>query len=231
MIVVTGGTKGIGKAIIEKFASEGYSIATCSRNEQDLADLKKEIENRFDVGVHTQVADLSSKDTCQTFAQFVKDISLPVEVLVNNTGVFIPGAIHNEADGLLETQIETNLYSAYYLTRALIGGMMERKAGYIFNMCSIASITAYANGGSYAISKHALHGFSKCLREEMKPHGVRVSSVMPGATLTASWAGVDIPPERFMKAEDVAEVVWCNFRLSPQTVVEDIVLRPQLGDL
>ena len=231
MIVVTGGTKGIGRAIIEKFASEGYSIATCSRNEQDLADLKKEIENRFDVGVYTQVADLSSKDTCQTFAQFVKDIGLPVEVLVNNTGVFIPGAIHNEEDGLLETQIETNLYSAYYLTRALIGSMMERKTGYIFNMCSIASITAYANGGSYAISKHALHGFSKCLREEMKPHGVRVSSVMPGATLTASWAGVDIPPERFMKAEDVAEVVWSNFRLSPQTVVEDIVLRPQLGDL
>ena len=143
----------------------------------------------------------------------------------------MPGSIHNEDEGTLEKQIETNLYSAYHITRAIINQMMERKSGHIFNMCSIASITAYANGGSYAISKHALHGFSKCLRQEMIPHGVRVTAVLPGATLTASWEGVDLPAERFMKAEDVAEVVWCNFKLSGQTVVEDIVLRPQLGDI
>ncbi|MGB0525289.1 MAG: SDR family NAD(P)-dependent oxidoreductase [Flammeovirgaceae bacterium] len=231
MIVVTGGTKGIGRAIIEKFALEGYSIVTCSRKANDLADLKVSLEAKYDVGVYTQVADLSSKESCLAFADFVKGIGLPVQVLINNTGVFLPGAIHNEEDGTLEKQIETNLYSAYHLTRALIGDMVSRKTGHIFNMCSIASITAYANGGSYAISKHALHGFSKCLRQEMIPHGVRVTAVLPGATLTASWEGVDLPPERFMKPEDVAEVVWCNYKLSPQTVVEDIVLRPQLGDL
>lgn len=231
MIVVTGGTKGIGRAIIEKFASEGFSIATCSRKAADLAALKKEIEQQYKVAVYTQVADLSEKEACLAFSKFVQSLELPVEVLVNNTGVFLPGAIHDEAEGTLEKQIETNVYSAYYITRALVGDMMARKSGQIFNMCSIASITAYANGGSYAISKHALHGFSKCLREEMKPHGVRVVAILPGATLTASWEGVDLPSERFIKAQDVAEIVWSSHKISPQTVVEDVILRPQLGDI
>lgn len=231
MIVVTGGSKGIGRAIIEKFAAEGYTIATCARKASDLAALKKDLEAKYQVDVHTQAADLSSQEACIRFADFVKSIGLPIDVLVNNTGVFLPGAIHNEEEGVLEQQINTNLYSAYYITRALIDQMIARKTGHIFNMCSIASITAYANGGSYAISKHALHGFSKCLRQEMIPHGVRVTAVLPGATLTASWEGVDLPEERFMKSEDIAEVVWCNYKLSKQTVVEDIILRPQLGDI
>jgi len=231
MIVVTGGSKGIGKAIIEKFASEGHDIATCSRKVSDLKELKEEITSKYQVEVYTQTSDLSVKENCLNFASFVKNIGKSIEVLVNNTGVFIPGAIHDEEEGILEKQINTNLYSAYHLTRALIGGMIERKSGNIFNMCSIASFTAYPNGGSYAISKHALHGFSKCLREEMKPHGIRVMAIMPGATLTSSWDGVELPPERFMKVEDVAEIVWSSFKISTQTVLEDVILRPQLGDI
>ena len=231
LLVITGGTKGIGKASIEKFAAQGFDIATCARNEKDLSKLKADVEREHSVKVHTMAADLSLKSDCQKFVSFVKDLNEVVSVLINNTGVFIPGSIHNEEDGLLEKQIETNLYSAYYITRGLIDEFLEVKSGHIFNICSIASITAYANGGSYAISKHAMHGFSKCLREEMKPHGVRVTSILPGATLTASWDGVDLPPERFIKASDVAEVIWNNYSLSPHAVVEDVIIRPQLGDI
>jgi short-subunit dehydrogenase len=109
--------------------------------------------------------------------------------------------------------------------------MMEKKQGHIFNLCSIASIQAYANGGSYAISKFALLGFSKCLREELKEYGVRVTAVLPGATRTASWDGVDLPDERFMKSEDVAETIYAAYTLSGRSVVEEILIRPQLGDL
>jgi NAD(P)-dependent dehydrogenase (short-subunit alcohol dehydrogenase family) len=90
---------------------------------------------------------------------------------------------------------------------------------------------AYANGGSYSISKFAMYGMSKVLREEMKSFGVKVTSVMPGATLTASWEGADIPPERFVKPEDVAIMVLSTYLLSDRAVVEDLVIRPQLGDL
>jgi short-subunit dehydrogenase len=109
--------------------------------------------------------------------------------------------------------------------------MLQRKEGHIFNISSIAGITAYNNGGSYSITKHAMQGFSKCLREEMKPFGIKVTTILPGATLTASWAGVNLPPERFIKSEDVAEMIFSCYQLSPSAVVEELLIRPQLGDI
>ena len=230
-ILVTGGTKGIGRAIIYRFAAEGFDIFTCSRNEKDLLDLKDKVEHDFaNVKVRVKKADLSSKPETKAFADFVKGFAIP-EILVNNSGIFLPGAIHSEPEENFEITMQTNLFSAYYLTRAFTSAFMERKSGHIFSIGSIAGLTAYANGGSYAISKWAMLGFTKCLRQEMLPHGVKVTSVLPGATLTASWEGVDLPEERFMKSEDVAESVWSAYNLSPRSVVEEIVIRPQLGDI
>jgi short-subunit dehydrogenase len=127
--------------------------------------------------------------------------------------------------------INANLYSAYYATRGLVHSMRERRSGHIFNICSVASIKAYPNGGAYAISKFAMLGFSKCLREELKPFNIRVTAVMPGATKTRSWEGANLPDERFMKTEDIAETVYAAYLLSERSVVEEIILRPQLGDI
>jgi short-subunit dehydrogenase len=232
LIVVTGGTKGIGRAIIEKFAQFQFDIITCARNEQDLKQLKQEIEGMHsNVQVLIKPADLSDKTQVKEFGAFCKSFNRPVDVLVNNAGYFIPGFIHQEEDGVLESMISTNLYSAYYLTKVLIGDMINRKEGYIFNMCSTASITAYTNGGSYCIAKHALYGMTKVLRAELKEHDIRVTAILPGATLTASWEGVDLPAERFMKSKDVADAVFGAYSLSKQSVVEEILIRPQLGDL
>ena len=108
----------------------------------------------------------------------------------------------------------------------------EKKGkGHIFNMCSVASLMAYPNGGSYSISKYALLGFSKNLRLELKDKGIKVTGIMPGATWSASWEGVELPEERLMQASDIALAVWSATQMSPSAVVEDIVLRPQLGDL
>lgn len=230
-ILVTGGTKGIGKAIIIRFASQGFDIFTCSRNEEELSSLKSELESNYpEISVFVKQADLSKKEEVEKFASFVKKEGIP-DVMVNNTGVFLPGAIHDEPEGNFELMMETNLFSAYYLTRAFAKEMMERKSGHIFSMGSIAGTTAYPNGGSYAVSKWAMLGMTKCLREELKPHQVKVTSILPGATYTASWEGVDLPLERFMKAEDVAECVWSAYNLSPQSVVEELTIRPQLGDI
>jgi short-subunit dehydrogenase len=231
LIVVTGGTKGIGRAVVEKFASEGFDVATCSRNWKDLESLKREIEKVLSVHVYVHAADMSKKEEVKSFCSFVAGLHRPVDVLVNNAGYFLPGEIATEPEGTLESMIHANLYSAYYTTRGIVDLMKSRKSGYIFNMCSIASIKAYPNGGSYAISKFALLGFSKCLREELKPHHIRVSAVMPGATYTASWEGVDLPERRFMPPEDVAETIWSTYKLSDRTVIEEIILRPQLGDI
>lgn len=231
-VVVTGGTKGIGYAIINTFASEGFNIITCSRNLKELESLKSEIQNNYmDIVVHVLETDLSKKNEVEKFIKFINGQKESVEVLVNNTGTFIPGQIHSEEDGNLEMMMQTNLYSAYHLTRGVVQKMMSKGSGYVFNMCSVASIMAYPNGGSYSISKYALYGMTKCLREEMKEHGIRVSAILPGATLTASWDGVDLPSDRFIKPEDIAEAVWSAYSMSPNSVVEEIVIRPQLGDL
>jgi NADP-dependent 3-hydroxy acid dehydrogenase YdfG len=174
---------------------------------------------------------MSDKAQVQAFAGHISEHWHKVEILVNNAGTFIPGQIINEPDGILEKLIDTNLYSAYHMTRALLPGMIKLKHGHIFNMCSIASLNAYANGGSYSISKFALLGFSKSLREELKPHNIKVTSLMPGATLTDSWAGVDLPESRFMQAEDIAKLISDIYHLSANTVIEEVVLRPVLGDI
>jgi short-subunit dehydrogenase len=230
-IVVTGGTKGIGRAIIQKFARNGFDVFTCSRNDSDLQLLKAAFDVDFpSQKIEVMPADLSKKEDVIEFSQMVKSYVTP-DVIVNNTGIFLPGSIHSEPEGNFELIMQTNLFSAYYLTRAFTSELIERKSGHIFSIGSIAGLTAYANGGSYAISKWAMLGFTKCLRQELKEYNIKVTSVLPGATYTASWEGVEIPEERFMKVEDIAESIWSAYNLSPYSVVEEIVIRPQLGDL
>ena len=226
-IVITGASKGIGRAIALKYAKAGNKVAVCSRTEKDLKALaKKAPEN-----IIYQTCDVSDAEDLHNFYDFVKKNFKTIDILVNNAGVFLPGQILSEEDGNLEMLIETNLYSAYRMSRLFLPDMIKRKKGHVFNMCSIASIKAYEYGGSYSISKFALYGMSKSMREELKPHNIKVTAVLPGATLTDSWAGTDLPDSRFMKAEDVADMVYAVSMLSPSAVVEDILLRPIEGDI
>lgn len=231
LVVVTGGTKGIGRAILNKFAAAGFDVCTCARSQKDLDKWKDETEQKFSVAAYAKSADMSVKSEVFDFVDFVNRLNRPVDVLVNNAGFFTPGMVTEEKDGALESMINANVYSAYYATRGLVEGMKKRKEGHIFNVCSIASIKAYPNGGSYAISKFAMLGLSKVLREELKPFSIRVTAVLPGATRTASWDGVDLPEERFMKVEDVADTVFAAHQLSGRSVVEEILIRPLLGDI
>ncbi len=233
-IVITGASKGFGKAIAEAFADDkqGHTFFLCARNVEELEKTGKELQSRFPrTNIYTKTCDVGDKSSLQAFANWIHEHTDKVDILVNNAGVFFPGSVHNEDDGVLEKMINTNLYSAYYLTRMLLPGMMQARSGHIFNMCSIASLNAYENGGSYSISKFALYGFSKNLREEMKPHGVKVTHVLPGAAFTDSWSGSGIDPKRIMEATDIARMVYAAAHLSPQACVEEIIMRPQLGDL
>lgn len=231
-IVVTGGTKGIGLAVLERFAAAGFDLVFCARKEPDGQAVKGGLQTRFpSARIFFKAADLSDKEQVSGFVDFIKTSTPSVDVLVNNAGVFIPGSILEEEEGVLERMIASNLYSAYRLTRALGVDMKNNRSGHIFNICSTASITPYVNGGSYGISKFALLGMTRTLREELKPFGVRVTAILPGATHTASWEGSGLPEERFMKPQDVAESVFGAWSLSERAVVEEILIRPQLGDI
>ncbi|MBS1626834.1 MAG: SDR family oxidoreductase [Bacteroidetes bacterium] len=231
IVVITGASKGLGKAFAEQFAANNI-LLLCARNEtvlnQTAAKIKSEISSTT---IYTKAVDLSIKEEVIAFGKWCLQFGVP-DILINNAGSFIQGSVYNEADDSLEKMLNINLMSAYHLSRTLLPSMMNdftTKHKHIFNICSIASLQAYTNGGSYSISKFALLGFSKNLREELKLFNIKVTAVMPGAVYTDSWTGVD--EKRIMEVADIAKLVYTASQLSPQACVEDIVIRPQLGDL
>ncbi len=225
-VLVTGGSKGIGLGIAKIFYDHDFEVIICARGEDGLKKAATDMP-----GVHTFACDLSKKEAVKQMASAINEKFGVLEVLVNNAGTFQMGEMHAEEDEVFEQLMATNVNSAYYLTKSLLPAMIEKKHGTIFNVCSIASLMPYTSGSSYSISKYALLGFSKVLREEMKPMGIRVVALMPGAVYTDSWAASDLPPERFIPVEDIAKLVWNAYDLSDSTVVEDIIVRPRLGDI
>lgn len=230
--VITGATKGIGKAVAELFAAKGLNLGLCARNENDLATLAEKLLHIDPaIKVYTKATDLSVKNNVIAFGNFCLENLGTIDILINNAGIFLPGNLYNEPDGLLEKLVNLNLYSPYHLTRCLVPSMIEKRKGHIFNLCSVASVNAYDQGGSYAITKFALLGFSKNLRHELKEFGIRVTAVLPGAVYTPSWEGTSEPESRFIPAEDIATLIWNAFEVSDRTVVEELLIRPLLGDL
>ncbi len=231
-VIITGATKGIGKAIAEIMLSEGHNIAICARNESHVSKCIKRWQKAYPQrNIIGFPCDMGVKSDIDSFFDHIMEEMKEIDVLVNNAGLFIPGEIVNEEEGALEQMININLYSAYRLTRHIVPYMIRNGRGHIFNMCSVASILAYPNGGSYSIAKFALLGFSKVLREELKSKGVKVTAILPGATWSDSWSGVELPQARLMEANDIAISVASALKMSPSAVVEEIIIRPQLGDL
>jgi len=229
--VITGASRGIGKALAHIFGLHGYNLLLCAQGETKLLETVAGLQTAYPhLSIDAKALDVGNKEDAELFGGWAAGAADTIDVLVNNAGTFLPGTILEEADGTLEKTMAVNFFSAYRITKALLPKMLAQGSGHIFNMGSIAGLQAYPNGGAYSISKFALMGFSKNLRHELKPHGIKVTTVIPGAVYTDSWAG-HVAPERIMEADDIAQMVYACSRLSPQAVVEDLVLRPQLGDL
>lgn len=229
--VITGASRGIGESIADAFAAKGFDLILTARNAELLSHVSNRLESKHSNQVWKIPADLSTENGCTDFVRQVKELNLEIDVLVNNAGVFLPGTLMDEPAGQMEMQMQTNFFSAYYVTRGLWSKLKKQDRSHVFNMCSIASILAYEAGGGYAVTKHALLGFSKSLRREGIPLGIRVSAVLPGATLTDSWAGVDLPESRFMRADDVARCILTAWDINETTVMEEIIIRPIEGDI
>ncbi len=230
--IITGASRGMGKSIAIAFAEQGYNLVLVARDPVKLAETRSELESRFpSLQVIAKAFDLQQKEQCDAMGEWVLQSGVSVDVLVNNAGQFVPGSVYNEPEGSLEQMLSINLMSAYHVTRKLADKMISQKNGHIFNICSIAALKAYANGGSYSISKFALAGFSRNLREEMKPFGIKVTTVYPGAAYTDSWIGSGVERSRIMEAEDIAKMVVASSGLSASACVEEITVRPLLGDL
>lgn len=230
--LITGASKGIGKSIALELANKGFNLVLCSRSSGNLQEVQLLIQSKYpELKIDTHAADLSTDSGCNSLVEFYRNLYQDLTVLVNNAGLFLPGTLMEEESSQMRLQMDLNFFSAYSVTKGLWELLKRTPRAHVFNMCSIASITAYAAGGGYSVSKFALLGFSKSLRLEGMPHQIAVSAVLPGATLTDSWAGVDLPESRFMRPEDVACVISNAFDINERTVMEEIVIRPVLGDI
>lgn len=230
--IVTGATQGIGKAIAEKLLSEGFSIAVCARSMEDLKKLETLWNEQYPTAsILVYPTDLSVAENAKSFALESAQFLSSVDILVNNAGLYFPGELATEPEGQLEKLMAINVFSAYHITRTVLPVMQQANSGHIFNICSVASHRAYPNGGAYSITKYALLGFSENLREELKPTNIKVTAISPGATDSRSWAGSGIEKGRIMDPSDIANMLWAAYSLSPQANVENIIIRPQKGDL
>jgi short-subunit dehydrogenase len=230
--VITGASRGIGKEVARVFALHGYDLFLSSRNEDALLQAMEELKTEFpNISIDGKAFDLGVKEQAVLFGEWVLGQVDTLDILVNNAGSFVPGSISEEADGALEMMLDVNLRSAYHLTRTVLPRMIRNRSGHIFTLCSIASLAAYPGGGSYSISKFALLGFTRNLRHELKTKGIKVTAVIPGAVYTDSWKDSGIGEGRIMEAKDIARLIFASSQLSPQAVVEELLIRPQLGDL
>ncbi len=230
--IVTGGTQGIGKAVVEILLKHGWSVAFCARTESAVRIQEQRWRQQYpDVTVAGIVADFGEKADVVLFAEAVLSLFSRIDILVNNTGLFFPGKLAGEPEGQLEYLMTVNLYSAYHLTRKILPVMKAAGSGHIFNICSVASLKAYENGGAYSITKYALQGFSDNLRYELMEDNIKVTAFMPGATWSRSWSESGLPEERFMQPQDIAAMLWSAYNLSAQATVETIIIRPLAGDI
>ncbi len=232
VILITGASQGIGAAIAKVFAREvrGVKLALVARSAGNLARVEAACA-RLGAKVAVFPCDVTDEAAVTTLAAAVAQRWGAVDVLINNAGKFTARPFTEmrvaEFDGL----IAANLRSTFLVSRAFVPAMVARGRGDVFNMSSIAGLQAYAGGAGYCAAKFGVTGLSKVMRAELKAKGVRVCCVHPGATVSPAWAGSGAPEERMMPAADVARAFYDIFRLTRRTVVEEIILRPQGGDL
>jgi NADP-dependent 3-hydroxy acid dehydrogenase YdfG len=232
-IIVTGASRGIGLAILEKYARAGWNLAFCSKNADSVANAKQHLQSiNSQIKIYAEAFDIGDKNAVLNFAKNCLKEFGQIDILVNNAGLFKQGELSAATlDDDLEYLMRVNLFSAYWMGKIIIPDMIKNKSGHIFNISSIAGLNDYDNGGGYTVAKFALTGYTKQIRNELKSKNIRVTGIYPGAVLTDSWAGIDLPPNRFIQPSDIAELIFTTSQLSSSSCVEDVILRPQEGDI
>jgi short-subunit dehydrogenase len=232
VVVITGASQGIGAAIARAFAAEvrGVRLALVARSRANLSAVARSCAGLgADAGVFP--CDVSDEAEVARLEAGVRRRYGAVDVLVNNAGKYAGAPFLETSVAEFDRMISANLRSLFLVSRAFAPAMVRRGRGDIFNMGSIAGITALSGAPAYSAAKFGVAGLSKAMRAEFREKGVRVCCVHPGATVSPSWRGSGVPAGRMMPAEDVARAFLALYGMTRRTVVEEVVLRPQLGDL
>ena len=230
--LITAATKGIGRAVAIAFAKEGINLAICARGEQDLLAFKNELlAINPNIQVVTVATDVSIKEQILQFAAKAEKELGAISIIVNNAGIYQPSSILDDADDTFLKSVNTNVAPAYELYRYFGKTMIAAREGHIFNICSVAALNPIAEAGTYSVTKFALLGLTKVMRLEMQQHGVKVTAVIPGSTLTSSWDGVKVEKDTMVLPEDIASAIINIYKMSPGANVDEIIIKPANGQI
>jgi 3-oxoacyl-[acyl-carrier protein] reductase len=225
--VVTGGSRGIGKAIARELAGLGAAVGICGRDKEKLMLAARELE-AAGARVLAHRADVTKDSEVRAFAEATEKQLGGITILVNNAGTGGGGfgAVQDKSEEEWDQVMNTNLKSVFFVSRAVIPGMIQRRGGDIINISSLAGKNTFAGGGIYCASKWGLQGLSGCMAEDLRAHGIRVSVICPGSVATEFRGRGPKDPSKVLTPEDVAHAVAMVAIQGPQSFISEVHLRP-----
>ena len=225
--LVTGGSRGIGKAIASRLAALGAAVSICGRDKEKLIFAARELE-AAGAKVFALRADVTKEPDIHAFVTATEKQFGGIAILVNNAGTGGGGfgAIHEKTESEWDQVMNTNLKSVFFVSRAVIPGMIQRRGGDIVNISSLAGKNTFAGGGIYCASKWGLQGLSGCMAEDLRAHGIRVSVICPGSVATDFMGRSAKDPGKVLTADDVAHAVGMVATQGRQSFISEVHLRP-----
>ena len=227
--LVTGGTRGIGRAIAEMLLDEGALVVVCGRWPDSVSRAVSEMAAKWPGKVKGKAADVSEHEQVRALFEFVDREAGGLDVLINNAGAGIFAKVSQITLAEWDKMIQTNLNSAFYCSREALARFENRGAGYIVNISSLAGKNAFAGGAAYNASKFGLNGFSEALLLDTRYDNVRVSTVLPGSVATefgGKEGSADLGQDWKVHPEDVAAVVRTLLAMPERTTVSQVEIRP-----
>jgi NAD(P)-dependent dehydrogenase (short-subunit alcohol dehydrogenase family) len=236
LALITGANRGIGLAVARALAREGCNLIITGRDERALARARHELEKLQLAGLNLQIlaqsCDVRSPDSIDYLFALVRGLHKPLDILINNAGIGHPNRPVSELPYPTWIEvIDTNLNGLFLVTQAALAVM--KRGSTIVNNLSVAAEQVFSGSAAYNASKHGALGFTNTLREELRPKGIRVVALLPGATDTAIWNTLwpKAPKCKMISPETVARTVVDALLLPENTTVEKIVVRPSIGTL
>ncbi len=223
--LVTGGSRGIGRAIAIRLAELGAAVAICGRNNEKLRATADELQARTE-RVFWQIADLTRSDDVGKLISGTEAKLGPIEILVNNAGIGLFGPAHEKSEEDWDRVLNTNLKSVFLVSRAAVPSMIKKGAGDIINISSLAGRNTFAGGGLYCASKWGVQGLSGCMAEDLRAYGIRVSVICPGSVATEFSGHALKDAGRALQPEDVAHAVEAVVTQRPGSFMSEIQVRP-----
>ncbi len=223
--LVTGGSRGIGRAIALRLAALGSSVAICARDATALKEVSSELESQAP-RVFAHPADVTRSSDVASLVEKTEATLGPISILVNNAGIGVFGPAHEKSEEDWDRVLNTNLKSVFLVSRAVAASMILQKRGDIINISSLAGRNAFAGGGLYCASKWGVQGLSACMAEDLREHGIRVSVICPGSVATEFSGRGPKDPSKALTPDDVAHAVAMVVTQSPQSFLSEIHVRP-----